>query len=142
MAQPRATGGEVGRLRALRRGLAAALLGLALVAGVGGWPAGAEAQNACSSGCRAAYGACYKSTHDRSRCQVQLQRCLEGCIRSRDSSRRRTGLSGGSPALVPFGRGPGRFGQVEARGQDHVGPGGGRFGEGRFGHGHLGKLFK
>ena len=143
MAQPQTTGGGVGRMRALRRGLPAALLGLALWAGAAGWSARGEAQNACSSGCRAAYGACYKSTHDRSRCQVQLQRCLEGCIRSRDSSRRRSGLSGGSPALVPFGRGPGRFGQAAAQsGQDHGGPNDGRFGEGRFGHGHFGKLFK
>jgi hypothetical protein len=141
MTQPKATGGEVGRMRAPRRRLGAALLGLSLLAGWGAWPASAQAQNACSSGCRAAYGACYKSTHDRSRCQVQLQRCLEGCIRSRESSRRRSGLSGGGPALVPFGRGPGRLGQVEAR----SGPGRGGEGhvnQGRLGQGHFGKLFK
>jgi len=151
MAQPQATGGEVGRMRPPRRRLAAALLGLSFLAALGVWPARAHAQNACSSGCRAAYGACYKSTHDRSRCQVQLQRCLEGCIRSRETNRRRSGLSGGSPALVPFGRGPGRLGQVQAHsgqahfGGGHVGPGRygeGRFGQGRFGQGHSGKLFK
>ena len=43
----------------------------------------ALAQNACSSGCKAAYGSCYKSTHDRAKCQAQLQRCLEGCIRGK-----------------------------------------------------------
>jgi len=43
----------------------------------------ALAQNACSSSCKAAYGSCYKSTHDRAKCQSQLQRCLEGCIRSK-----------------------------------------------------------
>jgi len=37
----------------------------------------------CADGCRAAYGSCYKSTQDRAKCQAQLQRCLEGCIRSR-----------------------------------------------------------
>ena len=43
----------------------------------------AEAQGSCSGNCRAAYGTCYKSTQDRARCQAQLQRCLEGCIRSK-----------------------------------------------------------
>jgi hypothetical protein len=52
--------------------LFAAALGLA--------PGAAHAQNACSGGCKAAYGSCYKSTHDRAKCQGQLQRCLEGCI--------------------------------------------------------------
>jgi hypothetical protein len=37
----------------------------------------------CADGCRAAYGSCYKSSQDRAKCQAQLQRCLEGCIRSR-----------------------------------------------------------
>jgi hypothetical protein len=48
-------------------------------------PAPAQAQNACSTGCKAAYGSCYKSTHDRAKCQVQLQHCLEGCIRGKRS---------------------------------------------------------
>ena len=118
-------------MRPPRRRLAAALLGLSFLAAfVGVGPARAHAQNACSSGCRAAYGACYKSTHDRSRCQVQLQRCLEGCIRSRESNRRRSGLSGGSPALAPFESGPGRLGQAQAHAA------------GRIGQGHSGKLFK
>jgi hypothetical protein len=46
-------------------------------------PGTARAQNACSSGCKAAYGNCYKSTHDRAKCQGQLQHCLEGCIRGK-----------------------------------------------------------
>jgi hypothetical protein len=46
-------------------------------------PAAARAQTACSSGCKAAYGNCYKSTHDRAKCQGQLQHCLEGCIRGK-----------------------------------------------------------
>jgi len=81
----------------------------------------AAAQNACSSGCRTAYGACYKSTHDRSRCQVQLQRCLEGCIRSRESGHRRSSLSGGASAPTPHARPMGHFGHAQI---------------------HFGKLFK
>jgi hypothetical protein len=91
---------------------AALWLGLGLLALALTGPA--AAQNACSSGCRTAYGACYKSTHDRSRCQVQLQRCLEGCIRSRESTRRRSSLSGGTRAPTPFGRATGHFGHVQA----------------------------
>jgi hypothetical protein len=47
-----------------------------------GYPAHAQA-NACSAQCRASYGNCYKSTQDRAKCQSQLQRCLEACIRSK-----------------------------------------------------------
>jgi len=73
----------------------------------------AQAQNACSSGCRAAYGACYKSTHDRARCQAQLQHCLETCIRMRHSTHR--GLFPAYPrAVIRFGRGPGAFGHALA----------------------------
>jgi hypothetical protein len=91
-----------------------AALWLGLTLAVAFWVGPAAAQNACSSGCRAAYGACYKSTHDRSRCQVQLQRCLEGCIRSRESSRRRSSLSGGAQAPTPLGRATGHLGQAHA----------------------------
>jgi hypothetical protein len=42
-----------------------------------------HADNSCSAGCKSAYGNCYKSTQDRARCQAQLQRCLETCIRKR-----------------------------------------------------------
>lgn len=66
----------------LTAALGALFLGLALVAML--TPScPAEAQGACSANCRAAYGSCYKSTQDRARCQAQLQRCLEGCIRSK-----------------------------------------------------------
>jgi hypothetical protein len=34
----------------------------------------------CSDSCKAAYGECYKSSHNRSVCEGQLQRCLQGCI--------------------------------------------------------------
>jgi hypothetical protein len=39
--------------------------------------------SACSSGCKAAYGSCYKKSQERAKCQSQLQRCLEYCIRSK-----------------------------------------------------------
>jgi hypothetical protein len=34
----------------------------------------------CSEACKAAYGNCYKSNHNRGVCEAQLQRCLQGCI--------------------------------------------------------------
>jgi hypothetical protein len=47
------------------------------------WCAAPVQANSCTANCRAAYGSCYKSSQDRARCQAQLQRCLEGCIRSK-----------------------------------------------------------
>jgi hypothetical protein len=65
-----------------RRYLSAAA---ALLAGSVGLlaPAKLDAQNSCRANCWESYGACYKSTADRQRCQAQLQRCLNGCIRSK-----------------------------------------------------------
>jgi hypothetical protein len=40
-------------------------------------------KESCSAACRASYGACYKKSQDRPKCQAQLQRCLESCIRRR-----------------------------------------------------------
>lgn len=40
-----------------------------------------SANPTCSNSCKAQYGACYKSSQDRAKCQSQLQRCLEACIR-------------------------------------------------------------
>jgi hypothetical protein len=57
-----------------------------LAVGVAAWllpTCVADAEGSCSSNCKAAYGNCYKKSQDRSKCQAQLQRCLEGCIRSR-----------------------------------------------------------
>ena len=34
----------------------------------------------CSDSCKAAYGDCYKGSHNRNACEAQLQRCLQGCI--------------------------------------------------------------
>ena len=39
--------------------------------------------------CWEAYGACYKSTNNRQRCQAHLQRCLNSCIRSKTALTRR-----------------------------------------------------
>jgi hypothetical protein len=62
---------------------AAAAFAVAMIAATR-LPACAEgAVGSCSSGCKAAYGSCYKKSQDRSKCQAQLQRCLEGCIRSK-----------------------------------------------------------
>jgi len=46
-------------------------------------PTRAVADSTCSNSCKAAYGSCYKSSQDRARCQSQLQRCLEQCIRKK-----------------------------------------------------------
>jgi hypothetical protein len=46
-------------------------------------PCVVRAEASCSEGCKAAYGSCYKKSQDRSKCQAQLQRCLEGCIKSK-----------------------------------------------------------
>jgi hypothetical protein len=70
----------------LRRHIAIASAAL-LLAGVllGGVVSTAVANNkeSCSAACRTSYGACYKKSQDRAKCQSQLQRCLEGCIRRR-----------------------------------------------------------
>ncbi len=58
--------------------LAIALVALALPAGA----ARAEGPS-CSASCKVAYGACYKKSQDRAKCQTQLQRCLESCIKSK-----------------------------------------------------------
>jgi len=46
-------------------------------------PVNAQGSNSCAASCRATYGSCYKSSQDRARCEAQLQRCLENCIRSK-----------------------------------------------------------
>jgi hypothetical protein len=58
--------------------LCAAALGLLLSAS--GPTCGLQAQGTgCSDQCRAAFGACYKATSNRAACEMQLQRCLDGC---------------------------------------------------------------
>jgi hypothetical protein len=61
---------------------AAALLTGALVGGIAS-DASANNKETCSAACRTSYGNCYKKSQDRAKCQSQLQRCLEGCIRRR-----------------------------------------------------------
>jgi hypothetical protein len=61
-------------------GALAAIVFTALVIGAS-VPTCAIAQGSgCSDSCKAAYGACYKSTANRSACEAQLQRCLQGCL--------------------------------------------------------------
>jgi hypothetical protein len=61
--------------------VAAALVVMGLIALL--VPARGEAQGSCRATCWEGYGACYKATNNRQRCQAQLQRCLNGCIRGR-----------------------------------------------------------
>ena len=58
-----------------------AALGLGLLLSASGPSCGVYAQgNNCAENCKAAFGACYKSTANRAACEMQYQRCLEGCI--------------------------------------------------------------
>ncbi|MDX2203982.1 MAG: hypothetical protein NW223_14615 [Hyphomicrobiaceae bacterium] len=63
------------------------VLGLAFVLTLLGNVAALRAQTvadvSCSNSCKAQYGSCYKSSQDRAKCQSQLQRCLEACIRKK-----------------------------------------------------------
>jgi hypothetical protein len=57
---------------------------LALLLSASGPPCVVQAQGSgCSEACKAAFGACYKSTANRNYCEMQLQRCLEGCLSSK-----------------------------------------------------------
>ena len=63
-------------------GIVTALVATSLIIGTAA-PSCAVAQSpgaACSDSCKAAYGACYKSTANRAACEGQLQRCLQGCL--------------------------------------------------------------
>ena len=61
-------------------GALTAIVLTALVIGTAA-PSCAIAQGSgCSDSCKAAYGACYKSTNNRAACEGQLQRCLQGCL--------------------------------------------------------------
>lgn len=62
-------------------GFAAAAAVLMLL--VGGSSVPCSAQGSCSEGCRAAFAACYRSTSNRSACESQFQRCLQGCVGSK-----------------------------------------------------------
>jgi hypothetical protein len=65
-------------------GLVALLAVGLMLAGSAVAPCTVNAQaGACAEGCRAAYGSCYRSTSNRSACEGQLQRCMQGCIASK-----------------------------------------------------------
>jgi hypothetical protein len=59
---------------------AVALAAVALVSPGSVCPAGAQSSETCTNSCKAAFGACYKHTANRSACEAQLQRCLQGCL--------------------------------------------------------------
>ena len=57
---------------------------LAAVLSASGPTCGVLAQGSgCSDACKAAFGACYKSTANRAACEMQLQHCLDNCLMSR-----------------------------------------------------------
>jgi hypothetical protein len=64
-----------------RIGIAAVAAVLLLL--VGGSSVPCSAQGSCSEGCRSAFASCYRSTSNRSACEGQLQRCLQGCVASK-----------------------------------------------------------
>ena len=66
----------------MRRGVLAAAAGLVALVGLWLSPS-TQAAESCRTRCWDAYGACYKSTSNRQRCQGLLQRCLSNCIRTK-----------------------------------------------------------
>jgi hypothetical protein len=72
-----------------------------VLAGVLTGPA-ARAEDTCRTRCWDTYGACYKSTSNRERCQGQLLRCLNNCIRAH---RRPAAAGSAAPRPAPQ-RGP------------------------------------
>jgi hypothetical protein len=90
----------------MRCGLQPALAGMVFVmAGVLAVPP-ARTEEDCRSRCWETYGACYRSTSNRERCQGQLLRCLNNCIRA---NRRPASVGPESPrAAPPRGPDPGR----------------------------------
>lgn len=64
------------------RTLTALLLGIALTAS-GPLCSGQAQGMSCSDNCRAAFGACYKATANRTACELQLLHCLEACHMSK-----------------------------------------------------------
>jgi hypothetical protein len=63
---------------------AVAAVALAVLLSASGPSCGVWAQGSgCADGCKAAFGACYKSTANRAACEMQLQHCLDNCLTSR-----------------------------------------------------------
>ena len=66
----------------------------------------AEEEDTCGTRCWEMYGACYRSTSNRRRCQGKLLRCLNNCIRAkRKGGLRRLGVIPPGAATAPS---PGR----------------------------------
>ena len=67
-------------LRTLMIVAGVALAALGVEASVPGCTSVFAQGSGCADSCKAAYGSCYKSTANRSACEAQLQRCLQGCL--------------------------------------------------------------
>lgn len=65
------------------RKIAIAAIAVVQLLFIGGSSVPCAAQGSCSEGCRAAFASCYRSTSNRSACEAQLQRCLQGCVATR-----------------------------------------------------------
>jgi hypothetical protein len=62
----------------------------------------ARADDSCRSRCWDAYGACYKSTSNLQRCQGQLLRCLNNCIRAKRAPASRAPAASRSSAAAVY----------------------------------------
>ena len=68
----------------IRNGRIIGALVLALLLSASGpWGRPQAQGTGCTEQCKAAFGACYKSTANRAVCEQQMQRCLERCIQSK-----------------------------------------------------------
>jgi hypothetical protein len=68
----------------MRCGLLPALAGLIFVlVEVLSPPSARAEEETCPARCWETYGECYRSTSNRRRCQAQLLRCLNNCIRAK-----------------------------------------------------------
>ena len=69
-------------LTTTKKTMSATFVALALVLGAALlWEPAAAQNKSCRLACWHAYGACYKATNSRARCQAKLKRCLDRCIR-------------------------------------------------------------
>lgn len=68
-------------VRSLARAIAAAVLMSVVGASTALCPV--SAQGTCSDTCKSAYGTCYRTTSNRTACEAEYQRCLQGCISSK-----------------------------------------------------------
>ncbi len=73
-------GGRPIGMQAVAKAIGAFLLAVVLSASGPGCSVLAQGSG-CADNCRAAFGACYKSTANRAACELQLQHCMEGCLK-------------------------------------------------------------